>query len=90
MSTARGLLGAGIGAAAALVGMRAASIAKQRGVPVTQVVTDLPTVLVEDAQHVAEAARGALRDGREAAHRARNEFDMQVVAHARRTKGHDV
>ena len=90
MSSARGLLGAGLGAAVAVVGLRVAAIAKQRGVPITEVVADLPSVLMQDANLVSDAARDALRDGREAAVRARSEFDMQVVAHARRTKGHDV
>lgn len=90
MSSARGLLGTSLGAAVAVVGLRVAAVAKRRDMSLAEVVGDLPNVLAEDAQLVAESAKAALRDGREAAHRARNEFDMQVVAHARRTKGHDV
>jgi hypothetical protein len=80
---------AGAGVAAAVVGLRVAAIAKRRGVPVSQVLVDLPNVAAEEAQLIADAARDAIQDGRAAADRARNEFDMQVVAHARRTKGSD-
>ena len=51
---------------------------------------DLPGILAEDATRMADAARRAINDGRVAAEAARIDFDEQVAARARRTKGHDV
>lgn len=85
----RGLIGIATGVTAAVVGLRVRTIAKRRGVPVSEVIADLPAIATEDARFVFDAARDAVRDGLVAADRARDEFDMQVVAHARRTKGSD-
>jgi hypothetical protein len=84
MSAARGILGAAFGAAAAAVALRVRAVAKDRGQSIGDTVVELPEILAEDAIRVREAARHALDDGREAADRARNEFDEQVAARTRR------
>ncbi|MCW2973282.1 MAG: hypothetical protein JWN72_1555 [Thermoleophilia bacterium] len=90
MSSFRGLVGGVLGAAAAAVGLRVHAIARARNRSIGSVVLDLPTILTDDAARIADAARHAVDDGRVAAHRAGIEFDEQVAAHARRTKGNDV
>lgn len=89
MSAARGVLGAVAGAAAAGIAFRVRSAARSRNQPVTEVLADLPGILVEDATRVADAARHAVDDGREATRRARIDFDEQVGSRGRRTKGTD-
>ena len=89
MSLLRSLLGAALGATVATVGLRVNAHAKQRGVSPLTVLGDLPEVLAADARALAEAAHDAVDDGKRAADRARIEFDMQVVAHARRNKSPD-
>lgn len=89
MSSARGILGAVLGAATAGIALRVHAVARHRGQSVPETLVDLPQVLAEDATRVAEAARHAVEDGRDAARSARIEFDEQVAAHARRTKGTD-
>ena len=89
MSVIRGILGATLGAAGAAVALRVRQAAKERDQSVVEVLGDLPGLLAEDVTHLGDAARGALADGREAAHRARIEFDEQVAAPARRTEGND-
>ena len=86
MSAGRSLLGAALGAAVATVGLRINAHAKRRNARPLDVLADLPDVLADDAKLVADAARGAFADGLRAAERARIEFDMQVVANARRNK----
>ena len=90
MSALRGILGATVGAAVAGVAMRVRSAARERNQPISDVIADLPGILVEDATRVADAARHAFEDGQTAAREARIEFDGQVAAHSRRTKGNDV
>jgi hypothetical protein len=90
MSAVRGILGAAFGAAVAGVAMRVRSASKERGQSVGDVLADLPGILAEDVTRVTDAARHAVEDGREAAREARIEFDEQVAARARRTKGNDV
>lgn len=89
MSAVRGILGATLGAAAAGLAMRVRTASRERSQPVSEVLADLPGILAEDATRVADAARLAVRDGREAARGARIEFDEQVATRARRTKGND-
>lgn len=90
MSSTRGVLGGLFGATVAAVGLRVAGIARRRKQSMSSVVLDLPAILTDDASRIADAARRAIDDGRVAAHRAGIEFDEQVAAHARRTKGNDV
>ncbi len=90
MSLLRNILGAALGGAAAAVALRVRATARDRDAPVTDVLADLPGILAEDATRVADAARRAINDGRVAADAARIEFDEQVAARSRRTKGHDV
>lgn len=89
MSAVRGILGATLGAAAAGIAMRVRTASRERNQPVSEVLADLPGILADDATRVADAARLAVRDGREAARGARIEFDEQVATRARRTKGND-
>ena len=89
MSAVRGMLGAAIGAAAAAVALRVRSVSKERGVPIGEVISDLPDILTEDATRIVDAAREAVGDGRKAAIDARIDFDEQVAARSRRTKGTD-
>lgn len=89
MSSVRGILGAAIGAAVAGVAIRVRTASKERGQDVSEVLADLPGILADDATRVADAARHALEDGRVAAREARIEFDGQVAARSRRTKGND-
>lgn len=90
MSTVRGILGAAVGATIAGVAMRVRSVAREREQSIGEVLADLPGLLAEDATRVADAARHAFEDGQTAAREARIEFDGQVAAHSRRTKGNDV
>jgi hypothetical protein len=90
MSALRGILGAAAGAAIAGVALRVRTVSKQRGESLLDVVADLPGLLAEDATRISDAARHALEDGREAARSAGIDFDEQVAARARRTKGNDV
>lgn len=90
MSAVRGILGAAFGAAVAGVAMRVRSVSKERDQSVGEVLADLPGILAEDVTRIADAARHAVDDGRDAAREARIEFDEQVAARARRTKGNDV
>lgn len=87
MSSFKAVLGAVAGVAAALVAVRTHAVARERDQPVADVMTDLPGILGEDLTRIADAARHAIEDGRAAADRARIEFDEQVAAGARRTKG---
>jgi hypothetical protein len=89
VNVVRGIFGAILGALAAGVALRVRSVARERDQRVDEVLGDLPGVLADDATRIADAARTAVSDGREAAHRARIDFDEQVAARARRTKGHD-
>ncbi|MCZ4496137.1 MAG: hypothetical protein JWM25_720 [Thermoleophilia bacterium] len=84
MSTFRGMVGAAFGAAAAAVALRVRAVSKERNEPIGSTLADLPNILSEDASRVKDAARYAFDDGREAADRARNEFDEQVAARTRR------
>lgn len=90
MSAVRGILGATLGAVVAGVAMRVRSVSNDRDQPIGDVIADLPGILAEDATRIADAARHAIEDGRGAAREARIEFDEQVAARARRTKGNDV
>ncbi len=90
MSVVRGLLGAAIGAAGAVVALRLRSVMQERDESLSEVLGDLPGILAEDATRLGDAARGALDDGRAATSRARIEFDEQVERRARRTEGNDV
>lgn len=90
MSVVRGIVGASLGAATAGIAMRVRSVAKERGQSVVDVAGDLPGILAEDALRIADAARHALEDGREASRNARIDFDEQVASRSRRTKGNDV
>lgn len=90
MTPVRGILGAALGAAVAGVAMRVRSASKERNQSVSDVIADLPGILAEDATRLADAARHAVEDGRDAAREARIDFDEQVAARARRTKGNDV
>jgi hypothetical protein len=90
MSTFRALAGGALGAAAATIALRVHAISRAREQSIGEVVLELPTILKEDATRIVDAARHAVEDGRVAAHRAGIEFDEQVAAHARRTKGNDV
>ena len=90
MSVLRGMVGATLGAAVAGIALRVRVIARERDASIGEVIADLPNVLSEDASRVVEAARHAVEDGRVAAHEARIEFDEQVAARSRRTKGNDV
>jgi hypothetical protein len=90
MSTFRGILGAVTGAAVAGIALRVRTVSKERGQSLLDVAADLPGLLAEDATRIADAARHALEDGREAARSAGIDFDEQVAARARRTKGNDV
>lgn len=90
MSTFRGIVGAALGAAVATVALRVGAVSRTREQSIGEVVLELPSILKEDATRIADAARHAVEDGRVAAHRAGIEFDEQVAAHARRTKGNDV
>ncbi len=90
MSLVRGILGAALGAATAGVALRVRSVAKERGQSLADVASDLPGILAEDVTRIADAARAAVDDGREAARSARIDFDEQVASRARRTKGNDV
>lgn len=90
MSLVRGMLGAAVGAAVAGVAMRVRSASKETGQPIGEVIADLPGILSEDVTRISDAARHAYDDGRVAAREARIEFDEQVAARARRTKGNDV
>jgi len=89
MSSARGILGAVLGAATAGIALRVHAVARHRGQSVSSTIADLPQLLADDAARVAKAARLAAQDGRAAVQDARIEFDEQVAAHARRTKGTD-
>jgi hypothetical protein len=90
VSIVRGIIGAALGAATAGVALRVRTVAKERGQSVAEVAADLPGILSEDLTRIADAARGAVDDGREAARNARIDFDEQVERRARRTKGNDV
>lgn len=85
----RGIIGAVVGATAAGVALRARSVAKERGQSLGEVVTDLPGILAEDMTRISDAARHAVDDGKAASRDARIEFDEQVAARSRRTKGND-
>lgn len=89
MGLVRGIVGATLGTAAAAVALRVRTVAKEREQSTAEVLQELPDLLAEDASRVAGAARNAVADGREASRRARIDFDVQVAARARRTKGHD-
>jgi hypothetical protein len=90
MSGFKSIAGGVVGASVAAVALRVHAIAKQRNARISEVVLDLPAILTDDAARIVDAARHAVDDGRVAAHRAGIEFDEQVAAHARRTKGNDV
>jgi hypothetical protein len=90
VSVFRGVVGAALGAATAGVALRVRAVAKERGQSLSEVASDLPGILAEDATRIADAARHALEDGREASRSARIDFDEQVASRARRTKGNDV
>ncbi|MCW2922877.1 MAG: hypothetical protein JWM98_281 [Thermoleophilia bacterium] len=90
MSVLRGILGATLGAATAGVLLRVRTVSKDRGMPLADVVADLPGILVEDVTRVADSARSAIQDGRVAAQAARRDFDEQVVVASRRREGNDV
>ncbi len=90
MSVVRGIVGAALGAATAGIAMRVRSVAKERDQSLLDVAGDLPGILAEDATRIADAARHALEDGREASRTARIDFDEQVASRSRRTKGNDV
>ncbi len=85
----RAIVGGTVGAATAAIALRVRSAAKERDQSVVEVLGDLPEILADDVAQLGDAARGALEDGREAAHRARIAFDEQVAAPARRTEGND-
>lgn len=89
MSALRGITGAVLGAATAGVLLRVRTVSKERGQSIGEVLGDLPGILAEDVTRVADAARQAVGDGRAATEAARIEFDEQVAAGARRTKGND-
>jgi hypothetical protein len=86
----RGIIGAALGASTAAVAIRVRGLWREREQPLQEVLADLPAILAQDASRIGDAARGALADGRDAAYRARIEFDEQVDRHARRTRGEDV
>lgn len=90
MSVVRGIVGAALGAATAGIALRVRSVAKERDQSLVDVAADLPGILAEDATRIADAARHALEDGREASRTARIDFDEQVASRSRRTKGNDV
>lgn len=90
MSMFRSIVGAAVGATVATVALRVRSVSKERGAPIGEVVADLPGILAEDVTRIADSARHAVEDGRRAAVRAREDFDEQVAASSRRTKGEDV
>ncbi|MCW2921502.1 MAG: hypothetical protein JWL76_1376 [Thermoleophilia bacterium] len=90
MSMVRGIFGAALGAATAGIALRIRAVSKQRGQSLADVAADLPGILAEDATRIADAARHALEDGREASRSARIDFDEQVASRSRRTKGNDV
>ena len=90
MSVFRGIFGATLGAATAGIALRVRAVAKERGQSLSEVAADLPGILSEDATRIADAARHALEDGREASRSARIDFDEQVAGRSRRTKGNDV
>ena len=89
MSLVRGIFGAVAGAAVATVALRVRTVSKERGQSIGDVVMDLPGILSEDVTRISDAARHAVEDGKVAARDARIEFDEQVAARARRTKGND-
>ena len=89
MSKVRGIVGAALGAASAAVALRVRSVAREREQSVADVLVDLPGILAQDAARANDAARSAFEDGRAATRVARIEFDEQVAARARRTKGND-
>lgn len=89
MSILRGTVGAVLGATVAAIALRARSVAREREQSVPEVLADLPGIRAQDASHIADAARDAVVDGREATVRARIDFDEQVARHARRTEGND-
>ena len=89
MSAGRSIFGAAFGATVAVLAIRVNAHAQRRSTTPFQVLGDLPEVLAEDARMLGTAAREAIHDGKRAADRARIEFDVQVVAHARRNKSTD-
>lgn len=90
MNVIRGIVGAALGAATAGIALRVRSVAKERDQSLLDVASDLPGILAEDATRIADAARHAYEDGREASRNARIDFDEQVASRSRRTKGNDV
>ncbi|MCB0879954.1 MAG: hypothetical protein KDC46_13360 [Thermoleophilia bacterium] len=89
MSIVRGIVGGVLGAAGAAIALRVRTLSKEREEPITEVLADLPGILAEDVSRLGDAARGAIEDGRDAAQRARIDFDEQVAAPARRIEGND-
>jgi len=89
VSWIRGIIGATAGAAVAGIVLRVRVASQERDRSIVETIVDLPTILAQDATHVAASARLAAHDGRVATERARIAFDEQVAAHARRTKGND-
>ncbi|MCW2949141.1 MAG: hypothetical protein JWN41_154 [Thermoleophilia bacterium] len=90
MTAVRSFAGGLVGASVAAIALRVHALARRRDQPISTVILDLPAILQEDASRIVDAARHAVKDGRVAAHRAGIEFDEQVAARARRTKGNDV
>jgi hypothetical protein len=86
MGVVRGSIGAVVGAALAGAALRARQLSRERGTSIVDVLPDLPELLRDDAGRIAEAAQGALADGRAAARRREGEINEEL-AHARRMRG---
>ena len=90
MSYVKAGLGAVVGGAVAGVALRARRLSQQRGVPLTEVLADLPEVLREDLSSIGDAAQAAFGDAKRAAAAREAEIDRVLAqgrAASRRTEG---
>lgn len=84
MTSARSIVGAVIGAALAGAALRVRQEAQRRGVPIADMVPELPDLVAQDIRVISEAVRGAVHDGRVASRAAESELD-KVLARPRQT-----
>jgi hypothetical protein len=89
MSVLRGTFGAVVGALFAGTALRVRHVVRQRGLPLSEVIPELPDLLADDARWVGQVAREAARDGLRAAQRREAELDKVLFRPApqkRRTR----
>ncbi len=84
MSGVRTAFGAILGAVVAGTALRLRSEARRRGVPITDLLADVPELIGEDLRRVSQAAEDAVQDGKRAAHETEERIG-KVLSRPRQT-----